>query len=138
MNMKENGSNDLPSTTSSSSNLQKGRQQRNNKKKNKNLPLNKTDGVLFQERSEGSTLNSQNDFVLFPTTTKSNRGSSLFALIDEENSIFQQRDINGCLSILGESKYVFSNKKFKNHYLIFFFEFFFFFFLLSFPPFPKT
>ena len=114
MNMKENGSNDLPSTTSSSSNLQKGRQQRNNKKKNKNLPLNKTDGVLFQERSEGSTLNSQNDFVLFPTTAKSNRGSSLFALIDEENSIFQQRDINGCLSILGESKYVFSNKKFKN------------------------
>ena len=81
------------------------------KKKNKNLPLNKTDGVLFQERSEGSTLNSQNDFVLFPTTTKSNRGSSLFALIDEENSIFQQRDINGCLSILGESKYVFSKQK---------------------------
>ena len=109
MNMKENGSNDLPSTTSSSSNLQKGRQQRNNKKKN--IPLNKTDGVLFQERSEGSTLNSQNDFVLFPTTTKSNRGSSLFALIDEENSIFQQRDVNGCLSILGESKYVFSKQK---------------------------
>ena len=109
MNMKENGSNDLPSTTSSSSNLQKGRQQRNNKKKN--IPLNKTDGVLFQERSEGSTLNSQNDFVLFPTTAKSNRGSSLFALIDEENSIFQQRDVNGCLSILGESKYVFFKTK---------------------------
>ena len=131
MNMKENGSNDLPSTTSSSSNLQKGRQQRNNKKKN--IPLNKTDGVLFQERSEGSILNSQNDFVLFPTTAKSNRGSSLFALIDEENSIFQQRDVNGCLSILGESKYVFFKQKnlknqLSNIFLSFFFSFFSFFF----------